>query len=351
MIDIVIPNYNKYPYIKECLNSLVSQTYTNWRCIVVDSFSNDGSWEVIQEFSKNDKRFELYQIPKSVKSFYETWNFGLSQVKNEFFCVLTSDDIWPDNWLQTAIESLVANHNAVCAAARTKIIDANSKVVKPAIYNIAGERFFMKYETTPGLREGMVSSIACYFIGPIYTSIHSLLMRSEILKQDEKFAEDVGSAADYEWYIRLGFHGDIVYHPEIEVGWRFYEGQETKPREQINNYRLLQKIHLRTRKEIAKRLEDRLAEKFIKMAEEYDSRILTYQFARPYLVNLLDKPKTEIPRLLSVLWNRPKDLLNDFLFKIKGKNFLIEESLATAEQFYNFYNNFMRKNEIKNKLA
>ncbi|MCS6794308.1 MAG: glycosyltransferase family 2 protein, partial [Oscillatoriaceae bacterium SKYG93] len=73
------------------------QSYTNWRCIVIDSFSHDGSWEIIQDFSERDKRFELYQIPKNI-NFYHTWNFGLSKVKNKYFCILTSDDVWNKEW-------------------------------------------------------------------------------------------------------------------------------------------------------------------------------------------------------------------------------------------------------------
>ncbi|HIK26461.1 MAG TPA: glycosyltransferase family 2 protein, partial [Oscillatoriaceae cyanobacterium M7585_C2015_266] len=318
-------------YITECLNSLISQSYTNWRCIVIDSFSHDGSWEIIQDFSERDKRFELYQIPKNV-NLYHIWNFGLSKVKNKYFCILTSDDVWNKEWLEVAIQSLMANKNAIAAAARTRIINSDSQW-QIAIYNAAGEIFF-KTESIPQLRNGIISSIASYFIGPIYTSIHSLVMKSEILNQGIRFAEDVGPTADCEWYIRLGLYGDIIYHPEIEVGWRVYEGQATKRNEQEKYGNFIKKIHERTRHEISTKLDSTLAETFVEMAEYYDRTILAYHYARPYWINIITQPSIEIPRLFKVLYTMPKEMLIDFLFKISGKYFFVEESIATATKFY-----------------
>ena len=252
-IDIILPNYNKKPYITECLDSLLAQTYSNWRCIVVDGFSEDGSWEVIQKIAKEDNRFELYQLPKE-GNLYQAWNFGLLKVKNPYFCILTSDDIWNINWLGTAIQSLNRNKNAIGVAARTTVVNTGSQYQRIALLNSIGERFFETSSSTPQLRKGIINAIASYFLGNIYTSIHSLLLRSKILAHGESFAEDVGSTADYEWNIRIGLHGDIIYHPEIEVGWRLYEGQATKPRLQEENGKLIQKIHFRNRDEIARRL-------------------------------------------------------------------------------------------------
>ena len=330
-IDIVIPNYNKKAYIKECLSSLLEQTYQYWRCIVVDGFSNDGSWETIKSITKNDARFEVYQIPKS-KNLYHAWNFGLLKVDKPYFCILTSDDLWNKTWLEEALVSLNRYPNAVCAAARTKVITAEGEWKETALLNTLGEEFFSEDNSTLQVREGIASTLASYFLGNIYTSVHSLLIRSELL-QDKSFAEDLGSTADYEWSMRLGLYGDIIYHPEIEVGWRVYEGQATKPRSQEENGKFIQKIHVRNRDEIAERLNG-IADEFRAIAEDYDNRILTYHYARSYLVNLRHQPLVEIPRLAKILSLMPKELFLDCLFKMRRKSFFIEESLATANRVH-----------------
>ena len=61
-VDVVLPNYNKVEHIDECLSSLKQQTFENWRCIVIDGYSDDGSWERIQEAADGDDRFELHRL-------------------------------------------------------------------------------------------------------------------------------------------------------------------------------------------------------------------------------------------------------------------------------------------------
>lgn len=345
-IDVIVPNYNKQPYIRECLNSLIEQNHTNWRCIVIDNFSNDGSWEIIEEFAKNDSRFEVYQTAKA-PSFYQTWNLGLSKVKNHYFTVLTSDDVWPQNWLQTGIQLLANNNNAVAVAARTKVINTASHCLGIAAFTQVGEKFFMTEGEQPQIRSGIVSSIAAYFIGPIYTSIHSLILKSEILQKPEQFAEDLGSIADCEWYIRMGLYGDIIYCPNIEVGWRLYEGQATQPiKQQEENGKSIQKFHRRNREEIALRLGS-LYEEFKIIAEDYDNHVMAYHCSRPCLRNIYNKPLVEIPKLLQVMSLLGGEFIKDSFYKVQGKNFLLEEGFKTANYVCKLIKN---KTEILDNL-
>ena len=51
-IDIIIPNYNKANYLEECLNSVISQSYKNWRIYLVDDNSNDNSKTILKKYEK-----------------------------------------------------------------------------------------------------------------------------------------------------------------------------------------------------------------------------------------------------------------------------------------------------------
>lgn len=330
-IDVILPNYNKSPYIEECLESLINQTYENWRCIVVDGFSDDGSWEIIQSYANTDTRFEIYQIPR--QGLYQSWNFGLSKVTNSFFCILTSDDFWDKQWLEIAHQRLSNNEKAICVASRTRIIDINGKPGDIAPSNLLAEKCFKILDNTTYLLDGIDSSVASYFLLGIYSSIHALLMRSSILKHGETFAEDIGSAADYEWYMKIGFYGKIIYCSDIEVSWRFYEGQATQPMEQKQYGKFLQKIHRRNRYKIAEKLGN-FGNYFKIIAEDYDNRIMGYDFARPCLKNIYRHPWVALPDLLQVAMTMPREFLLDCYFKLIGKRFVCEESLKICRKFY-----------------
>ncbi len=335
IIDVIIPNYNKGEFIKDSLLSLLEQTFDRWHCIVVDGFSDDGSWEIIQSFAAKDSRFEIYQLPR--KGLYNSWNFGLTKVTNPYFCILTSDDIWDKNWLQVAVSSLENNLNVVCAAARTRIINAKGNPLAIATHNLMGEQLFITDLQNSTIINGIISNVANYFLGSIYTSVHSLVMRQEILLSGERFTEDVGAIADYEWYLKMGLYGDIIYHPFIEASHRSYPGQATAKNRLKENGIFMQKIHLRNREIIAKELGD-VGNHFMALATKYDKRILAYRYARPTIAELKLNPTAALLELLPLFREMSNQLTQDIYLKMLGRNFYVESSLSYAKEIYNSAN-------------
>ena len=61
LFSLLIANYNNGIFFKDCYDSIISQTYTNWEVIVVDDASKDNSVELIQNIIGDDTRFKFYQ--------------------------------------------------------------------------------------------------------------------------------------------------------------------------------------------------------------------------------------------------------------------------------------------------
>ena len=58
-IDIIIPNYNKAKYLNQCLDSILSQTYKNWKLIIIDANSNEKTKEILKEFQNHPKNYSI----------------------------------------------------------------------------------------------------------------------------------------------------------------------------------------------------------------------------------------------------------------------------------------------------
>lgn len=58
-ISVIVPCYNQEKYIKECLDSLVSQTFKDYEVIVIDDGSTDDSAEIVNEYVKHNKNIRL----------------------------------------------------------------------------------------------------------------------------------------------------------------------------------------------------------------------------------------------------------------------------------------------------
>ena len=105
--SIIIPVYNVAPYLRECLDSVLAQTFTDWEAICVDDGSTDGSGAILDEYAAKDKRFRvIHQKNAGVSS---ARNAALDVMKGAWVCFLDSDDMLHKSALKRIREIIVRN--------------------------------------------------------------------------------------------------------------------------------------------------------------------------------------------------------------------------------------------------
>ena len=113
--SIIIPLFNKAPYIKKALDSIVSQTYTDWECIIVDDGSTDGSAAICEEYlstlySVPNTRIENIRLISQPNSgVAAARNNGVKQSNGQFLCFLDADDWWKPPFLEE-MDRLIAEY-------------------------------------------------------------------------------------------------------------------------------------------------------------------------------------------------------------------------------------------------
>jgi glycosyltransferase involved in cell wall biosynthesis len=98
LVSIVIPTYNHAAYLKDCLSSLVSQSYVHWQAIVVNNFSSDNTENVVKGFG--DDRICLINF-RNNGIIAASRNEGIRRSTGEFIAFLDSDDWWYPDKLQS----------------------------------------------------------------------------------------------------------------------------------------------------------------------------------------------------------------------------------------------------------
>ena len=89
-IHVVIPCYNAKLYIQEAIASLKAQTWKGWDCVIVDDGSTDGSGEIIDEETREDKRFRVFHTKN--RGVAAARNYGISQWRGGYVLPLDADD-------------------------------------------------------------------------------------------------------------------------------------------------------------------------------------------------------------------------------------------------------------------
>ncbi|WP_223813001.1 MULTISPECIES: glycosyltransferase family 2 protein [unclassified Pantoea] len=131
-VSILMGTYNGEKYLTEQLQSIASQTYTNWNLIVSDDGSTDSTCEIIEQFALNhpDKVY-LHKGPG--KGFAANFFNMLqrSDINSEFYAFCDQDDIWLDDKLESAVMQLssVPENKYKLYGSRTKLIDSYGKFI------------------------------------------------------------------------------------------------------------------------------------------------------------------------------------------------------------------------------
>lgn len=87
-LSIIIPTYNSASVLAKALDSIVSQTFTDWEVLVMDGLSPDDTIKVAQSY--NDSRIRIYSEPD--KGIYDAMNKGIKKARGEWLYFLGSDD-------------------------------------------------------------------------------------------------------------------------------------------------------------------------------------------------------------------------------------------------------------------
>ena len=107
-IDIILPNYNSSKFLKQTLNSIIMQTYKNWKLIIIDDCSDDKTKNILKKYLK-DKRIKIFWLKKNNGAGF-CRNYGIKKSKSPYVAFIDSDDVWKKNKLEKQIIFMKKNN-------------------------------------------------------------------------------------------------------------------------------------------------------------------------------------------------------------------------------------------------
>lgn len=111
LISVIIPVYNSEAYIRECIQSVIDQTYSNLEILVIDDGSVDHSREICNDISKIDERIRVF--PKEHQGVSAARNIGLRSAKGKYLFFLDADDVIHYKLLETLHGLIEKTHSKI----------------------------------------------------------------------------------------------------------------------------------------------------------------------------------------------------------------------------------------------
>lgn len=120
--SIIIPVYNVEPYLRQCLDSVLGQTFGDWEAVCVNDGSTDGSAAILEEYAVRDSRIKV--ITQVNGGLSAARNTGLRESKGEYVLFLDSDDWLEFNALQLIADS-ITDEDLFCFSGRRFFEETN----------------------------------------------------------------------------------------------------------------------------------------------------------------------------------------------------------------------------------
>ncbi len=199
LISVVIPVYNGEKTIRETINSVLNQTFTDFEIVIINDGSQDATSEIIT--SIKDDRIKLFSYSNSGVS--ASRNRGIASACGEFIAFLDADDLWTSDKLEAQLKALQDNPQAAVAYSWTDYIDESGQFLYPGSYiTLSGDVY----------AELLVKNFTENGSNP--------LIRKDALLQIGGFDEALFGPEDWDLFLRLAARYHFVAVPRPQILYR-----------------------------------------------------------------------------------------------------------------------------------
>lgn len=199
LVSVIIPAYNSEKTIKETIESVLKQSFTNFELIIINDGSRDSTIEVIAEIQ--DSRIKVFSYPNAGGNVSR--NRGLHLAVGEFVSFLDADDLWTPDKLQSQLKALQENVTTKVAYSWTDYISANSEFL------LSGKRVNLNGNVYESL---LINNF-------LENGSNPLICRKSLIKLGG-FDESLSAAQDWDMWLRLASKFDFICVPSVQILYR-----------------------------------------------------------------------------------------------------------------------------------
>ena len=205
LVSIILPVYNGERYLREAIDSVRAQTYTDWELIVVDDGSTDASATIVQEYADNDTRIRL--VRQENKKLPAALNTGHREARGEFLTWTSDDNRLKPDFLTVLVAEMQERPSVDMLFANPEAIDSTGKCSGSCTY-------YEGYQYPPG--SGVVRLPVLVSRLHAWNSIGAaFLYRRRILPLVGLYSENWFTCEDYDFWLRVNLNAVLRHSHHV----------------------------------------------------------------------------------------------------------------------------------------
>lgn len=216
LVSVIIPIYNRAHIISDTLNSVLSQTYQNWECIVVDDGSTDTTVEILEAYAKRDNRFVIKERSANKKKGASSCrNIGLENAKGVYIQFLDSDDLLSKDKLAKQLQVLEkAYHLSFAFCKWGRFVNSYQDAILYEDFEV-----YKDFDSAIQLLNSLIISKG-------YLPLHSFLFPKELINKAGLWDENLCLNDDGEFMSRVTVNFEkAIFTSDCFVLYRFPENE------------------------------------------------------------------------------------------------------------------------------
>ncbi len=215
LISIIINCYNGQAYLKDALDSIISQTYSNWEVVFWDNQSTDQSGNIFKQYE--DPRFNYYYAPLHTK-LGEARNLAFSKARGEWVAFLDCDDIWLPEKLQSQID-LIISGGADLGLIYGQVLVLHSYQDSHSGWN----RRMRKYSSDTLLRKLPEGNVFHKLLLINFIPLVSAMFKASLYRDLGGVDPTFQMAEDYELFVKIAKAYDVLAVQNVVAFYRVHE--------------------------------------------------------------------------------------------------------------------------------
>jgi glycosyltransferase involved in cell wall biosynthesis len=195
LVSVMMPTYNGAAHLREAIDSMLNQTYTHWELIIVDDGSTDETPEILQEYSRLDKRINPYRIAHGGRG--KARNKCLEESSGKYIAVCDSDDISLPDRFKKHVDFLEQHPDIGVVSAQSLFFDSQNVPTSSVAY--PEDPYVIKARFDKG-KMGVCHGASMF--------------RRELIDQVGPYSEECLRAQDLEFFLRVNEVSRFASLPE-----------------------------------------------------------------------------------------------------------------------------------------